>query len=175
MSELQSPPVKAGPSLDDQPFVPSGTPNQVPSEVFEADANVWYHLAVNYVDKEGKPASSFFYPLAANASTSFWDYMAFNSTSGLKPSKFKVHPAKGGYSEWEIDDGNYLCLKATGWAYRSSEYRIGWAIVNGHLYSNYWRGPVGYRYDGDSIIAPVPRAYYIGMDLPAFTCELVPA
>ena len=160
------------PAANDQPFIPSGQPNQLPGEAFKADSNIWYHLSVNYIDIKGNPASSFFYPLGANPSTSFWDYMAFNSPDGLKPAKFKVHPPKAnGFSEWEIDDGNYMCLKATGYVYRASAYRIGWAIFKDNLYSDYWGGPTGYKYDDKA----VPAAYYIGMDLPKFTCKLIPA
>jgi hypothetical protein len=161
------------PDANDQPFVPSGQPNQLPGEVFKADANTWYHLAVHYTDRSGKPASSYIYPLGQNPATSFWDYMAFNSPDGLKPAKFKIHPPKAnGFSEWELDDGNFLCLKATGYMYRASAYRVGWALSKGHLYTDYrWDGPTGYKYDD----VLVPSAYYIGMDLPAFTCELVPA
>lgn len=163
---------KPGPSPNDQPFVPSGKSNELPGEIFKADPNIWHHLAVHYDDTTGKPASSYVYPVGANPSTSFWDYMAFNSPDGLNPAKFKIHPPKpNGFSEWEIHDGNYLCLKTTGWVYRASLYRIGWAIFEGNLYNDYKGGPTGYQYD--DIL--VPAAYYMGTDLPRFTCELVPA
>lgn len=161
------------PAKDDSPFIPTGKPNQLPAgEAFKADPNVWYQLKVLYTDRNGKSASSFIYPLGKNPATSFWDYMAFNSPDGLPPAKFKVHPPKdNGFSEWELDDGNYLCLKATGWVYRASLYRIGWAVLDGHLFNDYWGGPTGYQYDD----VLVPKAYYIGMKLPVFICKLISA
>jgi hypothetical protein len=88
-----------------------------------------------------------------------------------EPAKFKLHPRDDGWADWEIDDGNYLSVKATGWVYRSSAYRTGWHVIDGKLYNNYWDGPVGYQYR----YLNVTTAYYMGMDLPEFTCELVPA
>lgn len=168
---IQTPSTQS-PGANDKPFVPGDKPNQLPGAAYKADAKTWYNLAVHYIDTKGNRASSFVYPLGNNPSTSFWDYMAFNSPDGLKPAKFKIHPPKAnGFSEWELEDGNYLCLKATGWVYRASVYRIGWAIFDNHLYNDSWGGPTGYKYDD----VLVPSAYYMGMDLPSFTCELVPA
>lgn len=160
-----------GPSLNDQPFVSSGPPRELPAgKAFKADPDTWYHLKVHFKDRHGKFVDSFLYPLGQNPSTSFWDYMAFNSPDGLQPAKFKLHQRPDGWADWEMDDGNYLSIKATGWFYRASHYRTGCLVVDGMLYNNYWSGPAGYAYRD----VLVPAAYYVGMDLPVFTCELVP-
>jgi hypothetical protein len=98
--------------------------------------------------------------------------MAFNSPDGLDPAKFQLHPRNdgSGWAEWEINDGNRLSVKATGWLYRSSEYPLGWQVIDNKLYTDYWPGPAGYAYRS-TLVTP---AYYMGMDLPVFTCELVP-
>ena len=168
---IQAPSTQS-PDANVQPFIPGDKSNQLPGAAFKADPKIWYHLAVYYTDTKGNRVSSSMYPLGRNPSTSFWNYMAFNSPDGLKPAKFKIHPPKpNGFSEWEIDDGNYLCLSSTGWVYRASVSPKGWAIFENHLYNDSWGGPTGYKYDD----VLVPAAYYIGMDLPLFTCELVPA
>jgi hypothetical protein len=42
-------------------------------------------------------------------------------------TKFKLHPRGDGFDDWEIDDGYWLSMRASGWAYRSYYgQRIGW-------------------------------------------------
>jgi hypothetical protein len=158
------------------PFVPKGSPNELPSgEVFKADPDTWYNLVVHYTDQNGQPADGYLGPVGYNAATSYWDYMQVSGDA----SKFKLHPRADGWADWEIDDGNYLSLKLTGWAYRASDsdYRIGWQIVDGKLYNAYWSSdwnsyPAGCEYN----TFLVSTAYYVGVKLEnAFTCELVPA
>jgi hypothetical protein len=76
-----------------------------------------------------------------------------------------------GWEKWTLDNGNVLSLKATGWVYRSSEYPIGWKIVDNQLFNSYWGGAVGSEWRQ----AFVPDCIYMGNGLPPFTCELVPA
>jgi hypothetical protein len=171
MSERQSP--SAGPSSNDQPFVPSGMPNKLPAgAVFKPAANTWYNLRVTYTDTSRNTVNGYLYPLGANPSTMFWDYMAFISLDGLPPAKFMLHELEDGWAEWELDNGDYLSVKATGYVYRASAYRIGWQVIDSKLYNNYWPGPAGYKWDSSTF---VPGDYYVGMELPVFTCELVPA
>lgn len=157
-------------SADDRPFAATGKPNPLPEgKVFKADPNTWYNLKVQFTDETGSPAVGYFAKIGDNPSTSFWDYICLGAGAGCK---FKVHqPDAIGWSNWEIDDGNWLSVKATGWVYRSSAYAIGWQIVGNNLYNSYWSGIVGYEHR--RIL--VSEAYYVGMDLPPFTCELVPA
>ncbi|MEJ7740310.1 MAG: hypothetical protein WKF97_23050 [Chitinophagaceae bacterium] len=147
---------------------------KVPRRGVGGNQNTWYNLRVTYKDEDGKTLTRFMGPIADKASTSFWDYMQI----GGAQSKFKLHPTKDGWAYWEIDDGNWLSLKSTGWAYRSLESnRIEWKIVDGKLYNSYWssdwqRHPLGT--ERRRIL--VPDAYYVGVDLSnnnVFTCELV--
>lgn len=170
MSE-QQPPL----TPDDQPFVPTGEPNPLPAgAAFEADPNIWYHLQVHYKDKKGNPVVGLMYPQGKNPSTSFWDYQVLGgSADGLPPTKIKVHPPdQNGWSHWELNDGNWLSIKATGWIYRSSAYPIGWKLIENNLYNTYWAGEAGSQWR-DSF--GETSGYYMGMDLPVFTCELIPA
>ena len=166
-----------GPSLDDQPFVPSDTPNPLPAgEAFHADPYKWYHLKVQYVDDNGKYVTGYAYPVGQNAAASFWDYVVLSAEipAGASALKFKLVTLDDqGWQRWEIHDdacnsGYHLSCKATGWLYRASEYDVRFRIVDGKLYCSYWSGPVGSTYR--SFL--VSNGQYIGMDLPEFTCEL---
>jgi hypothetical protein len=163
-------------SADDGPFVPTGEPNPLPAgEAFEADANTRYNLMVNYKTwQDGSPTSGLMYPMAPNAWHPYWDYMTLGSSQGGSPAaKFKVEPWGDGtpWQRWTLENGNFLSLKATGWVYESSAYPIAWKIVGGYLYNSYWGGQVGYSFRSGL----EPNAYYVGMGLTPFTCELVPA
>ena len=169
MSEPQASP--ADPSPNDQPFVASGSPNPLPSgTVVKSDPNTWYNLKATYTNTSGNTVVGYARSIGSNPSTSFWDYMELADTTPAGAAKFKLHPRNDGWAEWEINDGNRLSVKATGWVYRSSAYHTGWQVVDGKLYNDYWAGPVGYAHR--RIL--VSDAYYMGMDLPVFTCELVP-
>ncbi len=95
-------------------------------------------------------------------------------------SKFKLHPREEGFDDWEIDDGYWLSIRATGWAYRSYyAQRVGWKIIDGKLYNNYWwmrmgRLPAGCQW-GEGLFTS--KGYYVGMDLGddkvLTNCELV--
>jgi len=167
-------------SADDEPFVPTGEPRPLPAgEAFKADPNTWYHLKVHYKDDKGNPVVGLMYPLNNSFPPSFWDYQVLSGLipAVVKPSKVKVHPPDStGWSKWELDDGNWLSIKATGWIYRSSAYPIGWQIMkdaggNSRLCNNYWAGEAGYDWKGGT----APDACYMGMKRSPFTCELVPA
>jgi hypothetical protein len=156
-------------SADDKPFESSGESKPFPTgKIFEADLDTWYNLKAHYTDYNGNPTSGLMYPLAPNPSTTYWDYMTLGfSPMDLPPAKIKLK-----YEHfWELDDGNYLSIKATGWVYRSSAYPIPWKIIDNYLYNGYWEGKAGYSYRSGL----EPNAYYIGMGLTPFTCELVPA
>ena len=169
MSEPQASP--AAPSPNDQPFVASGSPNPLPSgTVFKSDPNTWYNLKVTYTNDSGNTVVGYARSIGSNPSTSFWDYMELADTTPAGAAKFKLHPRNDGWAEWEINDGNRLSVKRTGWVYRSSAYHTGWAVVDGKLYNDYWDGPVGYEHHR----VLVSDAYYMGMEKPVFTCELVP-
>lgn len=156
-------------SADDKPFEPSGEPIQDPAgTLFKADAGTWYNLRVHYKDYDGNQTTGLMYPLAGNPSTTYWDYL----TIGFSPMNMpacKIQVQQGVY--WLLDDGNYLSLKATGWFYRSSAYPLPCVLIDGYLYNRYWDGKAGYSYRSGL----EPNAYYMGMGLPPFTCELVPA
>ena len=144
--------------------------------VLGATPETWYNLKVTYKDENGKLTPGLLGPVGTNASTSFWDYMRVDGAA----SKFKLHPTKDGWAYWEINDGNWLSLKATGWAYRSLEAnRVEWKIVDGKLYNNYWSADwQKYPLGAERQRILVSDAYYAGVGLSSdkvFTCELVPA
>lgn len=160
-------------SADDGPFVPTGEPKPFPAgEVFKAEADTWYNLLVHYKDWDsGNPISGLMYPMAPNAWHPYWDYMTLGSSQGgSPPAKFKLWGTRAPY-QWVLDDGNFLSVKATGWVYKSSAYPLFWEIVDNSLYNSYWDGPVGYSFRSGL----EPNAYYMGMVMPSFTCELVRA
>jgi hypothetical protein len=165
---------KLTPSLHEPHFVPSGPPQPLMAgEAFVAAPDTWYNLLVTYKDRRGNKTEGLMYPLGSNPSTSFYEYMVLGSSpDGLPPMKVKLHPPDAnGWSTWEMHDGNYLSLKATGWLYRSSHYPIGFRIVDGRLYNAYWGGPAGSTWRD----AFVPSACYTGQGLDEFTCKLIPA
>jgi hypothetical protein len=175
MSEGKSP---VGPSLDDQPLVPSGQPNPLPSgELLKTDPTKWYLLKGHYTNDSGKPATSYAYPLGKNAATSFWDYVTLGySPDGCDPLQFQLIPDNNDPSSWQFwkirdnscNAGYHLDCKATGWLYRASAYHTKFRIVDGKLYCSYWSGPAGSEFRSTL----VPPGQYIGMGLPVFTCEL---
>jgi hypothetical protein len=176
MTKPKLPPAGTGPSLDDQPFVPSDTPNPLPAgEPFKTDPDKWYFLKVDYVDDKGKSVTGYAYPIGQNPSTSFWDYVMLQAGPPEKNAlKFKLVPLDDqGWQRWEIRDDAYnsnyhLSCKATGWLYRSPMYDVRFRIVGGKLYCSYWNGPVGSTYRS-FLVSP---GQYTGMSLPGFTCEL---
>ena len=168
-----------GPSADDKPIV-AVKPTELPSgKTVKTDPNKWYYLRANYTDKNGKPATSYAFPLGINASTSFWDYVVFGySPDGAGPLRFSPQPAEGGWYFWKIQDdkansGYHLDCKATGFLYRTNLYNTWWQIVDGKLYCSYWTTgvPAGNAYYSFM----VPSCEYLGMGLPSFTCELIEA
>src|SRR5215210_5535846 len=82
-----------------------------------SEPSIWYNLRVTYKDEDGATKTRFMGPIDSSASNPFYAYMQISWTR----SKFKLHPTPYGWAYWEIDDGNWLSLKATGWAYRSFE------------------------------------------------------
>lgn len=139
-------------------------------------AETWYNVKVSYKDESGNSKTGYLGPIGSNASTSFWDYVRVDGGQ----SKFKLHPTQDGWAYWEINDGNWLSLKATGWVYRSLEAnRVEWKIVDGKLYNNYWSADwQKYPLGAERQRILVPDAYYAAVGLSAnktFTCELVAA
>lgn len=145
----QSLPAGAGPSPDDQPFVPSGNPNPLPAgEVFKTDPDRWYRLKVNYIDEYGNPVTGYAYPVGKNAADSYWNYVVLSAgPAGSTALQFKLHPPDNwGWSTWEIhndpyNDGYHLSCKATGFLYRASAYDVRFQIVDSKLNCSYWGGP----------------------------------
>jgi hypothetical protein len=168
----------AGPSLDDQPLVPSGKPNEMPAGVlFKTEPNKWYLLKAHYTDKNGKPASGYAFPLGSSPPLSFWDYVVFGSSpDGCEPLQFQPVPDNNDPKAWEFwrirdnkcNAGYHMDCKATGWLYRGSNYDTKFRIVDGKLYCSYWGGPAGSQFRAGL----VPDGQYLGMGLPVFTCEL---
>jgi len=160
------------PSIDDVGVVPSAEPLPlVLGEVFKADPNLWYNLRVTYTLRgdDNKKATGFLTPLAQNAATSFYEYMVLDS--GWPATKFKIlKPDPIGWSIWELENGEFLSLKATGWLYRSSAYPLGFQIVDNRLYNNYRGGTAGSAWKNGL----VPSQYYTGVGCDEFICELVP-
>jgi hypothetical protein len=164
------------PSENDQPFTPDGAPLPLPDGVVEAPSpDTWYYLKANYLNESGEDVVGYLSPLGSNATQSFWDYIVMGGIGGA--CQFQLQDVDGrGWAKWLIkEDGNHLCLKATGWYYRASAYTSRFAIVDGKLYNDYWRGPAGAVYR--SIL--VSSGYYVGQDLgdrvTLTNCELVPA
>jgi hypothetical protein len=89
--------------------------------------------------------------------------------------QFKLEDTDGrGWSKWLIKaDVYHPCLKATGWFYRASWYTSKFAIIDGKLYNDYWRGPAGSQYHSFLVSA----GYYVGQDIGDHqvltNCELV--
>lgn len=154
------------------PFVPSGEPRPFPAgKVFKVEADTWYNLQATYKDNDGNTVTELMYPVSTNAATTYWDYQTLGfSPMGAPPTKFKMWGDSAPY-QWLLDNGDFLSIKDSGWIYRSSAYPLKWQIVDGYLYNNYWQGQAGYEYE-DGMEA---GAYYMGMGLTPFTCELVPA
>jgi hypothetical protein len=182
MPELETPPIGSakigdGPSLDDQPLVPTSAPYDRPAgEMFKIAAVAVYHLKARWTNEEGKVVDGYAYPVGQNAATSFWDYVIFNEGASAGGSALKFYlspPDKDGWSRWNIQDdpfnsGYHLDCKATGWLYRASLYDTKFQIVNNEMHCSYWKGPAGSEYR--SFLVSAGR--YLGMDLPKFTCQL---
>jgi hypothetical protein len=112
---------KGEPSADDKPIVASDKPSLLPAgTIKETDPNSWYYLKVNYTDQNGYAQTGYAYPVANNASTSFWDYVIFVAGGPQEYAlRFQPRPADGGWQYWAIHDdvnnSNYhLDCKATG-------------------------------------------------------------
>lgn len=170
------------PPVDDQPFVPSGSPNPLPAgQALESDPAKWYYLKANYTDRNGKPAEGYASAVGQNAATSYWDYVVFNpgpSSPSGSTLQFQLEaPDDQGWSRWNIrdnafNDGYRLSCKATGWLYRASAYDVKFRVVDHKMYCNYrWDGPVGSEYNEVWVSA----GQYLGMNVPEFTCDLVEA
>ncbi len=164
------------PSENDQPLVPQGEPRPLPAgTVTTADPNTWYNLRAYYRYENGQDAVGYFAPLSGDPVNSFWDYVVMRDDVNAACQFKLVDTDSRGWSKWLIKaDGNYLCLKATGWYYRASAYTARFAIINGQLHNDYWDGPAGSVYR--SFL--VSNGYYVGQDLgdraTLRQCELVP-
>jgi hypothetical protein len=169
---------KGEPSLDDKPIVAGDKPNPLPTgAIKKTDPNSWYYLQANYVDNTGQNVTGYAYPVAKNASTSFWDYVVFSPVTDA-PLRFQPRPAAGGWQYWAIHDDDYnadyhLECKATGFLYRTNLYNTWWQIVDEKLYCSYWTTgvPAGSAYYSFFVVA----GQYLKMGAAEFTCELVPA
>ena len=153
------------------------------------EPSVWYHLQVNYTDKDGNARQGYLGPVDPSSDPNWWATRNWAEmlVGGTFRSKFKLHPRSDGWDEWEIDDGYYLSVHGYGekFFFRDDYYpedpingdiNVGWSIINGKLYNNYYvNKPAGCEYwsFGDTV-----PGYYVGCDLNndnVFTCELVPA
>lgn len=164
------------PSENDQPFTPDGPPLPLPDGVVAtADPATWYRLKADYLGESGENRVGYLSPLGPNATQSFWDYIVMLDNPDAA-CQFQLQDVDGrGWAKWLIkEDGNHLCLKATGWYYRASAYTARFAVVGGKLYNDYWSGPAGAVYR--SFL--VSSGYYVGQDLgdrvTLTNCELVP-
>ncbi len=147
---------------------------KVPGGGLGSTPDQWYNLKVRYgIGKRGTMGA-----VRREGYSLYWDYMAVDRKD--LHAKFKLHPTTDGWAYWETEDGYWLSLKATGWAYRSYESnRIEWKIVDGKLYNKYWKSdwqnyPLGAEYRWVS----VSDAYYAGVglgdDKVLRDCELEP-
>jgi hypothetical protein len=85
--------------------------------------DTWYRLKVTYTDKNGVTQEGYMGAASHSAGQTDWDNMVINGYT----TKFKLHPRGDGFDDWEIDDGYWLSMRASGWAYRSYYgQRIGW-------------------------------------------------
>jgi hypothetical protein len=165
------------PSENDQPFVPEGPSLALPTgTALSADADAWYCLKANFLNESGESRVGYLSPLGPNATESFWDYIVMRE--GIAAAcNFQLQDVDSrGWAKWLIkEDGNHLCLKATGWYYRASAYTSRFAVVDGKLYNDYWDGPAGAVYRS----ALVSSGYYVGQDLgdgvTLTNCQLVRA
>src|SRR5262249_11047378 len=138
------------------------------------DPDTWYHFRAHYLSESGQDLVGYLCPLGSNPSESFWDYIVMRpDVAGA--CEFKLEDTERGWSKWLIKaDGNHLCLTATGWYYRASACTARFAIIDGELYNDYWKGPAGAVYR--SVL--VSSGYYVGQDLgdraTLTRCELVP-
>jgi hypothetical protein len=128
----------------------------------------WYHLKVTYKDRNDVTKEGYMGASGLSAGETDWDNMVINGYPG--PSKFKLYPAdENGFFYWEIDDGYWLSMRSSGWAYRSYEkQRIGWKIDDGKLYNSYWNlekwrdYPMGAQWSEGLFTS---KGYYVGVDL----------
>ncbi len=155
---------------------------QVPGGGLGSTPDTWYRLKVTYRNENNARMPGYMGPVAENFDGRlFWDYMKIDNDHGWA-SKFRLHPTTDGWAYWEIDDGYWLSLRATGWAYRSYEgNRVEWKIVDGKLYTKYWKSdwqnyPLGCELRG---FLGEEEVYFVGVDLGdanvLTNCELVPA
>jgi len=171
MTETSQP---SGPSADDQPFVPTGSPKPVRAGSVSIPDDRWYNLKFNYYDTDGKIQSGYAYYVGRDATWQYWDYISATQSNG-PVARFRKVPieGKGNRVHLKTDDGYFLSCRAWPryWLYRSSAYPIGWEIVEGKLYTDYHDGAVGAEYQG----VIVPEAYYmrVGSTPALFNCEWV--
>jgi hypothetical protein len=168
-----------GPSLDDQPLVPTGAAFSRPAgEASVTPAVALYRLKAWWTNDKGKTVDGYAYPVGQNATQSFWDYVIFNEgPAGGSALQFYLGPPdKDGWARWNIRDdsansGYHLDCKATGWLYRASLYDTKFQIINTQLHCSYWSGPAGSDYRS-TLVSP---GRYLGMGLSnVFTCSLEP-
>jgi hypothetical protein len=101
------------PSKDDKPFEPKGGPLPPRSGSQALPENKWYYLKLQYVDDNGKVQDSFAYFVGNQASWSFWDYISATPSNGDK-AKFKNVSSDGNRMQLQLQDGNYLSCRASG-------------------------------------------------------------
>ncbi len=133
------------------------------------EQDTWYKLKVTYYPD----------PLWAMTRVDYMgqidDYMIIGNQY-----KFRLYPGQNGFNYLQLEDGSWMNLTYSGWAYSSSEEdRVGWKIVDGKMYSNYtrWKDyPLGCQWR-----EPLAgfKAYYVGVNFGDHyvltNCEFVPA
>ena len=163
------------PSEDDLPFVPDSSPKPARAGSAVIPDDKWYNLRFNYFDTHGKIQDGYAYQVGRNTGWSYWDYISATPSDG-PVAKFKKDLVQGNRMHLKTDDGYFLSCRAAPrlWLYRSSQYPIGWEIVDGKLYTDYHDGAVG-AVHCDSSVMLVPDAYYMCVDAtPALiNCEWV--
>jgi hypothetical protein len=162
----------SGPTADDLPFVPAGDPKPARAGSVGILDDKWYNLKFKYQDDKGNLQDGFAYYVGTNPNWAFWDYISATHSNG-PVGKFKKDSVRGNRMVLKTDDGYFLSCRAGPryWLYRSSEYPIGWEIVDGKLYTDYHDAAVGAEYHG----VVVPDAYYmrVGGAPALINCEWV--
>ncbi|HTD05303.1 hypothetical protein [Undibacterium sp.] len=133
--------------------LPGGTAAQI-------EEGKLYQIKVHYTEN-GKVFEGYLRPWGANAATMYWDCVTLDSAYGGYPIKFR--PKSTGRGSWylECDDGYWLSLR-NGWTYRSFEVNaIGWQILDGKIYNDFWGGPLC-----EDLKGPFPEGRFTGQDLP---------
>lgn len=145
--------------------------------------DAWYYLKGTFKDENGNTQTGYLRGEGEFRADPQWYYMVMGVYSDPEGSaKFRFHASDSGdgWQFWEMSDGYWLSILSTGTAYRSGQgNRTAWKIINGKLYTNYYRAWTDQALGAQWYHTAVSNAYYTsvnyGSEFAITNCELVPA